>query len=105
VPSPVTGGVRFPAALVVGPGEEAGEAKVGSPTSAAQAIYDEAFSPDSPRSPRSPEYKAGVLALLRSKLEGGSVRDPFPEGTAASDAFGAGVAEGLHWLSVKGVLG
>jgi len=58
----------------------------------ADEIFKDAF--DVPRNPRSPEYKRGVLAALKFRREGVKISDPFPEGTAASDAFHAGVDEG-----------
>lgn len=50
-------------------------------------------------SPRSAEYRAGVRAILEFRLTGGAhIHCPAPLGTAAADAFGAGVDEG-HFLS------
>jgi hypothetical protein len=58
----------------------------------ADEIFMGAFSV--PRSSRSAEYKRGVLAALKFRLEGIKISAPFPEGTAASDAFYSGVDEG-----------
>jgi hypothetical protein len=55
-------------------------------------IFKDAFSV--PRNPRSTEYKQGVLAALKFRLEGVKISNPFPEGTAASDAFYSGLHEG-----------
>jgi len=64
----------------------------------ADEIFTEAFSVA--RNLRSPEYKRGVLAALKFRLEGVKIPPPFPEGTAASDAFYSGVDEGhAHWRS------
>ena len=51
----------------------------------ADEIFMEAFS--KPREQRSPEYKRGVLAALKFRLEGVKLSSPFPEGTATADAF------------------
>ena len=58
----------------------------------ADEIFKDAFSGH--RDPRSTEYKQGVLAALKFRLEGVRISNPFPEGTAASDAFHSGVDEG-----------
>lgn len=59
----------------------------------AQAVFDRAFEPG--REPRSDAYKQGVLACLRVRIDGGElVKNPYPAGTAESDAYYAGVAEG-----------
>ena len=64
-------------------------------TMTAPRLYEKAFYPH--RSPRSDEYEAGVFAALRFRFEGIRVVCSDPEGTAASDAFFAGVDEG-HFL-------
>ena len=46
------------------------------------------------RAPRSTEYQAGVLAALRWRFEGVPVCSPYPAGSAAADAFDAGLSEG-----------
>ena len=58
----------------------------------AQQLFDEAFG--SGREPRSDEYKAGALALLRSRICDTPLRHPHPLGTVESDAWLAGLAEG-----------
>lgn len=55
-------------------------------------LMTEAFSV--PRDPRSPEYKAGVRAALCLRIDGKRIVDPYPPGTAASDAFYSGTEEG-----------
>jgi hypothetical protein len=45
---------------------------------------------------RSKEYKAGVLALLRRRIDGVPIKCPYLEGTASFDAFYSGIEEG--WL-------
>lgn len=60
----------------------------------AQEIFDAWF--NAPRDPRSPAYKQGVLAGLRKRTgEDASVGSacPYPMGTAAADAWYAGVDE------------
>jgi len=64
------------------------------PPSVAQRLFDEAFS--IARSPRSGAYKAGVLAALKSRESAVSIRCPWPNESAESDAFYAGVEEGHH---------
>lgn len=59
----------------------------------AQAVFDKAFKPG--REPRSDAYKQGVLTCLRVRIDGKKfVSNPYPAGTAESDAYHAGVAEG-----------
>jgi len=59
----------------------------------AQAVFDKAFEPG--REPRSDAYKQGVLACLRVRIDGMElVKNPYPAGTAESDAYYAGVSEG-----------
>ncbi len=58
----------------------------------AQQLYDEAF--PTTRDPRSPEYRAGVMAALRWRCEGIQIRRPYAPGTAAADAWFAGLDEG-----------
>lgn len=59
----------------------------------AQAVYDKAFEPG--REARSDAYKLGVLTCLRVRIDGMElVKNPYPAGTAESDAYYAGVAEG-----------
>lgn len=49
---------------------------------------------DRPRSPRSEAYKRGCRALLARKIDATPMRCPYVAGTAESDAWYAGVAEG-----------
>jgi len=58
----------------------------------ADEIFREAF--DVPRNARSPEYQRGVMAALKFRLEQAEIPNPFPEGTAAFDAYHAGIEEG-----------
>lgn len=59
----------------------------------AQTVFDKAFEPG--REPRSEAYKQGALACLRARIDGAPlVKNPFPAGSAESDAYYAGVAEG-----------
>jgi len=62
--------------------------------SRAKKIYDEAFA--QPRDPRSPEYKLGVLGTLSRRVDGEECTCPYRAGTAESDAYWAGAAEGLR---------
>lgn len=52
----------------------------------------EAFPPERPN--RSPEYKLGMEQALRSRLEGVRIDCPYQYGSAALDAWAAGVEEG-----------
>ena len=62
-------------------------------TTPARRAYDAAFSV--PRDPRSTEYKLGVLAALRYRLDGKPMQAcPYRAGTAQSDAWHAGAEEG-----------
>ena len=63
----------------------------------AAQLFDSAFSHT--RTKRSEEYKAGVLALLRRRIDGVPVQCPYSEGTASFDAFYAGIEEG--WAIFK----
>lgn len=60
----------------------------------AQQVFDAAF--NRVRSPRSEAYKLGVMACLRVRLDGvvHATKCPYPEGSAESDAYFAGVEEG-----------
>lgn len=55
-------------------------------------LINEAFFPG--RSPRSPEYRAGCRAALEYRLARHPILAPCVAGTAAADAFFAGVEEG-----------
>lgn len=58
----------------------------------AARVFAQAFAQS--RAPRSAEYQAGVLAALRWRFEGVPVASPYPPGSAAADAFHAGLSEG-----------
>ncbi len=55
-------------------------------------LMAESFHPDRP--PRSLEYRDGVMQALRSRLEGVRANCPYPEGSAACDAWASGTEEG-----------
>lgn len=57
-----------------------------------KALFDAAFA--GPRDPRSEAYKAGVLAALRYRIDGAPMASLYPPGSAESDAWYAGTAEG-----------
>ena len=59
---------------------------------AIEAIMNDLF--PTIRTPRSTEYKAGVKAALRWRLYGSEICQPYPPGTAAADAYWAGMMEG-----------
>lgn len=65
-----------------------------TPAQLINRLISEAFAPPLSRVVRSPEYLNGVRALLLQKLIGKPLASPFPAGTAAADAFFAGVNEG-----------
>ena len=46
------------------------------------------------RAPRSPEYKSGARAALAFRIERRDIDPPHQAGTAAADAYFAGIAEG-----------
>lgn len=58
----------------------------------AEKLFKDAFSV--PRDPRSQEYKDGVLAALKYRLEGVKIQMPYAAGTAQADAFYSGLTEG-----------
>lgn len=62
----------------------------------AQEIFDKAFQPGRP--PRSAAYRAGVLSLLKLKLDKAPLGCPHAPGSAEFDAFYAGVSEGHDLL-------
>lgn len=71
------------------------------PTLNAQQVFNDAFSLS--RAPRSDAYKQGVLACLRVRLDGAvHVACPYKEGTAESDAYFAGIAEGRELAPMDG---
>lgn len=49
------------------------------------------------RDPRSAEYRAGVQAALEFRVDGKRITRPYPPGSAADDAYDAGLVEG-HWI-------
>lgn len=55
-------------------------------------LFAQAF--ERPRDPRSAEYRTGVLAALQFRLAGHAITRPYSAGTAADDAFDAGMVEG-----------
>jgi len=57
-------------------------------------LIDEAFKPSLRRLERSPEYVNGARALLLQQFVGKPLASLYPYGTAAADAFFAGVEEG-----------
>ena len=62
-----------------------------------RALFNAAFSRQ--RDPRSREYKNGVLAALRFRINEESIGRLYPPGTAAADAYNAGIYEGHQiWL-------
>lgn len=79
------------------------------PMPTAEQAFKDAFKV--PRDPRSDEYKAGVVAVLRYRLDAQPMtRCPHPLGTAAADAWFSGVDEGhsifrRHQERVHGTLG
>ncbi|MFS2007944.1 hypothetical protein ACEN9F_30490 [Duganella sp. CT11-25] len=61
-------------------------------TATVDQLFDAAFA--GPRDPRSAEYRAGARTALEFRIEGLPIRRPYRAGTAADDAFYAGIAEG-----------
>lgn len=57
-----------------------------------QRLMDAAFFPG--RTPRSAEYRAGCRAALEFRFAGQPLPMPYAAGTAAADAFFAGIEEG-----------
>ncbi|MCW0398746.1 hypothetical protein NG829_08350 [Xanthomonas sacchari] len=47
-----------------------------------------------PRTPRSNAYKAGVLSVLKLRMNGQAIKHPYECGTAEADAYYAGQHEG-----------
>jgi len=65
----------------------------------AQQLFDENFTNNPTREKRSKAYKVGVMAVLNFKIHGvGYGEVPFKAGTAAFDAYFAGIAEGNNIL-------
>ena len=65
----------------------------------ARALFNAAFSRQ--RDPRSREYKNGVLAALRFRVNDEPIKCPYLPGTATADAYYAGTDEGhrIWWGS------
>lgn len=57
-----------------------------------ERLYSAAF--NNGRTPRSSEYKAGVLMALEHRIEHHDIEQPYRVGTAAADAYFAGIEEG-----------
>lgn len=72
------------------PAQSPAASSTGTPT--VNQLFDAAF--NRCRDPRSPEYKAGVRAALAFRIEAAAIPRPYAPGTAAEDAFHAGMAEG-----------
>lgn len=66
--------------------------RLSSGEAVAADLFAQSF--ERPRDPRSMEYRAGVLAALQFRLAGHAITRPYSAGTAADDAFDAGMAEG-----------
>jgi hypothetical protein len=58
------------------------------------------------RTPRSPEYKAGTRMALEHRIERADIVPPYQAGTAAADAFFAGLDEGKSiWRAAVAKIG
>ncbi len=58
------------------------------------------------RSPRSPEYKAGARMALEHRIERRDIEQPYSVGTAAADAYFAGIEEGKAiWRAAAAKIG
>ena len=58
------------------------------------------------RTPRSPEYQAGTRAALEHSIERKDFDMPYKVGTAAADAFFAGIEEGKSiWRAAVAKIG
>jgi hypothetical protein len=58
------------------------------------------------RTSRSPEYKAGARMALEHRIERKGFDMPYPVGTAAADAFFAGIEEGkIIWRAAVAKIG
>jgi len=58
------------------------------------------------RTPRSQEYKAGARAALAFRIERRDIDPPHQAGTAAADAYFAGIAEGhALWRTAMAKIG
>lgn len=58
------------------------------------------------RTPRSQEYKAGARMALEHRIERKDIEVPYQVGTAAADAFFAGIEEGkIIWRAAAAKIG
>jgi hypothetical protein len=58
------------------------------------------------RTPRSAEYKAGTRMALEHRIDRHDIVPPYPAGTAAADAFFAGLDEGKSiWRAAVAKIG
>lgn len=58
------------------------------------------------RTPRSQEYKAGARMALEHRIERKDIEPPYQAGTAAADAFFAGIEEGKNiWRAAAAKIG
>lgn len=57
-------------------------------------LMSKAFDPRTCRDPRSEEYMRGAIAALQYRIHSATMRNPYQAGTAQSDAWHAGAAEG-----------
>ena len=66
----------------------------------AKELFDLAF--DKRREPRSYEYKNGVMAILRYKIDGANFAGcPYSVGSASADAWFSGVDEGSRIVAAN----
>jgi hypothetical protein len=70
-----------------------------------EQLFAEAFAPVKVRTPRSPEYKLGVLAALKYRMQGISMELPYTVGTVQADAWFAGADEGHRLYREQGGIG
>lgn len=63
-----------------------------APDLSVDQLYQTAFY--NSRTPRSQEYKAGARMALEHRIERKDIEVPYQVGTAAADAFFAGIEEG-----------
>jgi hypothetical protein len=70
-----------------------------------EQILAKAFSTARHRTPRSAEYRLGVLAALKYRIEGIPMELPYTVGTAQADAWFAGTDEGHRLYRERGGIG
>jgi hypothetical protein len=70
-----------------------------------EQLLARAFAPARHRTPCSPEYRLGVLAALKYRMQGISMELPYAVGTAQADAWFAGANEGHRLYREQGGLG